>query len=228
MSLTQKTRETMERATAQYQQDVALAKEYLMSRGIDGHTAKQFRLGVVARPIIGHEQYVGRLAIPYLTPSGVVDIRFRCITNHGEQSCKDVGHGKYLSQPGHKTRLYYTNAIMAAGDTIAITEGEMDAIILNKIGIPAVGVPGAQAWQSSYYPRIFSDFSNILIFGDGDDAGKNFARQIAKELEDVVIVDMPQGGDVNDTYLKEGEQGLLTRAGLLKTETESSLEEDVF
>lgn len=212
MALTQKGRDTLERATTQYQEDVAEIADYLLARGIDGATAQRFRLGYVARPIIGHEQYAGRLAIPYITPAGVVDIRFRCVEDH---HCKDHGHGKYLSQPGHKTRLYNTPAILSAGDTIAITEGELDAIILNKIGIHAVGVPGAQAWQNDYYPRIFADFGDVLIFGDSDEAGRNFSRGVARDLTDATIIELPAGMDVNDIYLVEGADGVLHRAGLL-------------
>jgi len=39
-----------------------------------------FHLGVVVDPLPGHEQFLGRVAIPYVTPSGVVDIRFRACT----------------------------------------------------------------------------------------------------------------------------------------------------
>ncbi len=40
-----------------------------------------FRLGFVANPETGHEIYQGKLAIPYITPSGVIDIRFRSLNN---------------------------------------------------------------------------------------------------------------------------------------------------
>jgi len=215
MTVSPKARETMEKATKQYEADVAQIANYLLGRGIDGATAKKFRLGYVANPIIGHEQYRNRLAIPYITPSGVVDIRFRCVEEH---SCKDHHHPKYLSQPGHRTRLYYTNSVMSSTDTIAIVEGELDAVILNKIGIPAVGVPGAQGWQGDYYPRIFSDFLNVLVFGDGDEAGQNFARSVVKSLEDATIIDMPTGMDVTDLYLAFGADDILKRAGLLVEE----------
>lgn len=219
MALTSKARELMERATATYQADVVEAKDFLLARGIDGATAKRFRLGVVKNPIIGHEQYTNRLAIPYITPSGVVDIRFRCIQNH---DCKENKHGKYMSQPGHRARLYNTTSIMTADDTIAITEGEMDAIILNMIGIPAVGVPGAQAWNMEYYTRIFQDFTNVFVFGDGDEAGFKFARTVAATVEDATIIDVPTGFDVNDLYLTEGKEGILKRVGLLEEVDELS------
>lgn len=222
MTLSAKARRTLEQATAQYEADVAQIKDYLLGRGIDGATAKKHRLGYVASPIVGHERYRNRLAIPYITPAGVVDIRFRCVENH---SCKDAGHAKYLSQPGHKTRLYNTTAVLEAYDTIAIVEGELDAVILNKIGIPAVGVAGAQAWQPDFYHRIFSDFANLLVFGDGDEAGQNFAKSVLKSLEDAVMIDMPTGMDVTDLYLAMGGDEILKRAGLLSTTVVPDYEE---
>lgn len=214
MALTARARQTLERATSLYQADVTGAHAYLANRGIDQATATKFRLGYVKTPITGHEQYTGRLAIPYITPSGVVDIRFRCLADH---NCKDHGHGKYMTQAGHRARLYYTPAIITAHDTIAICEGELDAIILNKLGIPAVGVAGAQAWQSDYYPRIFADFSTILIFGDGDEAGRAFARNIANDLPEATIINMPDDYDITDLYLDGGNDALLDRAGLNQT-----------
>jgi len=212
MALSPKAREQLELATTTYQADVVAAKDYLIKRGIDGATAKKFRLGVVANPIVGHEQYRGYLAIPYLTPSGVVDMRFRCI---GDHVCKDSGHPKYMSQPGHRARLFNTTAIISANDTIAITEGEFDAIILNMIGIPAVGVAGAQAWNMEYYDRIFQDFENIFVFGDGDEAGYKFARSVNASIEESTVIELPTGFDVNDLYLTEGKDGILKRLGLL-------------
>jgi DNA primase len=201
----------MEKATQQYEANIAQIKDYLLGRGIDGATAKRYRLGYVAEPVVGHEKYRNRLAIPYVTPSGVVDIRFRCVQNH---SCKEAGCAKYLTQPGHKQRIYGTTAVMSADDTIAITEGELDAVILNKIGIPAVGIAGSKAWNTGYYPRIFADFTNVIIFGDGDEAGRDFAEAVARDLEDALIVDMPTGFDVTDLYLAQGADELYIRAGL--------------
>ena len=37
--------------------------------------ARLARLGVVVEPEVGHEQFAGRLSIPYITKSGVVGLR---------------------------------------------------------------------------------------------------------------------------------------------------------
>jgi len=74
----------------------------------------KFHLGIVKDPLPGHESYKGRLAIPYITPSGVVDIRFRSINNHPDEP-------KYMGVPGAKTTMY--NA-QADGDNAGLEFGK--------------------------------------------------------------------------------------------------------
>ena len=62
---------------------------YLAARGIDQDAATGHRLGLVVDPVVGHEAYRGMLSIPYVTPEGVVALKFRCAEVH---SCKERGH----------------------------------------------------------------------------------------------------------------------------------------
>ena len=55
------------------------AVSYLRGRGITKEAASLFRLGSVVEPSAGHEHAIGRLSIPYITPAGVVGIKFRAI-----------------------------------------------------------------------------------------------------------------------------------------------------
>src|SRR5690606_13632589 len=82
------------------------ALDYLESRGLhEPEVTDRFSLGVVLEPAIReHENYVGRLSIPYITPSGVVAIRFRCIEDH---DCKNIErHHKYMDVSGSGTFMY--------------------------------------------------------------------------------------------------------------------------
>lgn len=197
VKLTHSQRELLEKAVTHYQKSISKAEEYLASRGLSLVDADTVRLGLVEEPLPGHEQFTGRLAIPYITPSGVVDIRFRAI-GHQEP--------KYMGMPGSQTRLYNVNALLSAGDIIAVTEGEIDAITLNyKCGIPSIGVPGANSWKK-HYSRILQDFEKVYIFADGDQAGSEFARKVAQEVQGVTIINLPEGQDVNSLYLTHGAQ----------------------
>ena len=197
VKLTHSQRELLEKAVTHYQKSINKAEEYLASRGLSLQDALTVRLGLVEEPLPGHEQFAGRLAIPYITPSGVVDIRFRAV-GHQEP--------KYMGMPGSQTRLYNVNALLSAGDIIAVTEGEIDAITLNyKCNIPSIGVPGANSWKK-HYSRILQDFEKIYIFADGDQAGSEFARKVAQEVQGVTVINLPEGQDVNSLYLTHGAQ----------------------
>lgn len=110
--------------------------------------------------------------------------------------------------------MYGVDAFTVDSDMIAVCEGEMDSIVLQDIvGIPAVGIPGANAWKGFYF-RAFEDYRRVLVYADGDPAGKEFAKKVATSIEAAVIIQMPDGMDVNSLYLSEGPDGLRKRSGL--------------
>lgn len=173
---------------------------YLAARGIDQDAATGFRLGLVSAPDPAHHQYEGRLSIPFLTPTGVVYMRFRCLEDH---DCAALEHGKYQGVSGQSTHLYNVDALHAAGDIVAVTEGELDALISTRAGIPAVGVPGATNWKPFYY-RLFDDYERVVIVGDGDKAGREFVATLARNLPNSIRRPMPEGYDVNSFVLERG------------------------
>ena len=202
-------RELLEQATANYAKDIDMAGDYLNQRGITKEAALSARLGVVNQPEVGHEAYVGRLAIPYITKGGVVDIRFRSLNPAVEP--------KYMGMPGAVTKLYNVKDIEKAGNWIAVCEGELDTLTLSKmVGIPAVGVPGANSWKA-HYTRLLADFERIYVFADGDNPGLEFARGLSRDLP-VTVVQLPDGEDVNSSYVKNGRDYLLEKAGIDETQ----------
>lgn len=205
-------RSSLEKATAQYAQLLDEAAGYLSARGVRKETAAAARLGVVRDPVPGHELFTGRLSIPYLTRAGVVDMKFRCIDDH---DCKAVSCPKYLALPNSDSHLYNVASFFAGGDVIAVCEGELDALVLfHEVGVPAVGCPGVQRWES-HFSRCFSDYAKVIIPADGDTAGKDFAGRLSRELGPAAVpVFLPDGHDVNSLFLAEGKDGVLTRLGL--------------
>lgn len=203
-SLSQK--ELLEKATVNYAASIHLAQGYLESRGITQAVARAARLGVVSTPEIGHEAYVNRLAIPFITKTGVVDIRFRALLEGQEP--------KYIGMPGVATRLYNVKDVDRATDWIGICEGEIDTLTLSHlVGLPCVGVAGANSWKP-HFTRLLEDFERIYIFADGDEAGSVFAKSLVKELP-ITVVWLPDGEDVNSCFTKYGKNYLLEKAGLL-------------
>jgi DNA primase len=188
-------RELLGRATERYTESIHLAEDYLRQRGIPLEVARMARLGVVEEPEVGHESFRGRLSIPYVTKSGVVDLRFRSLNPAVEP--------KYMGLTGAETKMYNVLDVERAGDWIGVCEGELDTLTLSAcIGIPCVGVPGANSWKK-HYTRLLADFERVFVFADGDQPGREFASNLARELP-VTIVNLPDGEDVNSIYVSEG------------------------
>jgi DNA primase len=199
-------RRSLEEATQTYHAQVGTVAEYLQGRGIQQEAALTHRLGFVAVPMIGHEQYIGRLAIPYITPTGVVDLRFRAINPDDSP--------KYMSRSGAEQHIYNVPAFQIDSDVIAVCEGEMDTIITHSMcGIPAVGMPGAASWKP-WYARAFADYRKVIVLADGDQAGREMGKKIMQAIDVAMVVSMPDGLDVNEVYLSEGPDGIRKRAGL--------------
>ena len=197
----------LDTAARHYYSHVSEAADYLTARGITGAIAQQALLGYVKDPLPGHDLYAGRIVLPYLTPAGIVDLRFRA-----------VGDGvkpKYLSLPGAHPRLYNTTTIAADPPVIGVCEGEFDALILtHHVGLPTVALPGAQTWHKRRHPRIFRGFDRVLVFPDGDEPGRGLAKEIAGAVRAAVVIDLGDGMDVTDAYLAYGSEWIRERAGL--------------
>jgi len=188
-------KELLGKATERYKESIYRAEDYLRNRGIPLEVARLASLGVVEEPEVGHEQYIGRLAIPYVTKTGVVDLRFRSLNPAVEP--------KYMGLTGAETKMYNVLDIEKATDFIGVCEGELDTVTMSGcIGIPCIGVPGANSWKK-HYTRLLADFERVFVFADGDQPGTEFARSLARELP-VTIIQLPEGHDVNSMYVQEG------------------------
>lgn len=181
------------------------AEAYLAGRGISPAVAATHLLGFVAEPMPGDEGMVGRLSIPYITPTGVVSIRYRTLSDGP----------KYLGRAGDAIRPYNVMALHRASPTLLVTEGELDAIVAEQATsmIPTLGIPGAQAFKP-HFALLLEDYQRVIVLADGDDAGKELGRKVCASLENAISVPMPDGLDVTDFVLKEGAEALRARTGL--------------
>jgi DNA primase len=199
-------RELLGKSTHKYAENIYRAEDYLRSRGIPLEVARLASLGVVVEPDVGHEAFAGRLSIPYITKTGVVDLRFRSLNPAVEP--------KYMGMTGAETKMYNVLDVERAGDYIGVCEGELDTITLSScVGFPCVGVPGANSWKK-HYTRLLADFERVFVFADGDQPGTEFARSLARELP-VTIVQLPDGEDVNSAFVKYGAEHIKEIAGLM-------------
>ena len=93
-----------------------------------------------------------------------------------------------------------------------LTEGEIDCITLNQLGVPAVGVPGAKNWKP-HYRLLMEDYDRVVVLCDGDQAGREFGREVAERVDGVELVHLPDGEDVNSLWVNRAED-LLKVVGL--------------
>lgn len=155
------------------------------------------------------------LAIPYLRQGAdgrrsVVSMRFRCV----DDTCDHARHsgGKYATVAGDRPRLFNAVELTRDHSQIAICEGEMDAITATLCGVPAVGVPGVEAWRPAF-ARPFAGYERVLILADADDDGQGiaFAKKLADQLGNAVIVPAERGHDVSSMVAEHGPHALLER-----------------
>lgn len=176
------------------------------SYGISRETANAFRLGVVEDAFPRHQGMHGRLCIPYITADGGIPaLKFRAM---------DGSQPKYLGDEGAEPRLFNVKALLSDADTLWVTEGEMDCIVLaGELGLCSAGYPGTNNWRSEFTRAIGPDWPRIVVLADGDEPGRLAAKKVAKELHAEIIV-LPDGEDVSSLYVKRGKRGLAAVLGL--------------
>lgn len=175
-------------------------------RGLEPETLERFQLGAVVSPEDSDEPARGKIAIPYLTRSGPVALRFR----RGPE-----GTGpKYWQPPKSTITIFNTAELVKHQKWIVVCEGEIDCMTAVQAGLPAIGIPGASAWKPHYF-TLFEGYERVMILADNDDkgAGKDFAAKVAEEVPAPAVILMPDGEDVNSFYVKHGAAEL---RGLLK------------
>lgn len=203
--------------------------EYLnVTRGLDHETILKFKLGAVLDASVSHEQASQMISIPYLTPAGTVQIRFR-------KAPWESGRAKYWQTPGSLVRMFNTNMLLEGTGRIAyVCEGEFDTMAATQAGLPAIGISGVNGWRDHFYAML-AGFDRIAFLADSDGEGDKlkerpedwpedkefdprgvgikFAETHANAMEGGVVIQMPAGHDVNSYLVEAGADALLSHAG---------------
>lgn len=212
-------RNSLETAATRYAENVEALASFLRARGIGREAASAQLLGLVSDPVPGHERFAGWMSVPYVTPGGVLAMKFRCIADH---NCKDVGCQRYDQPAGQKVHLFNAGVLASTkSDVVAVCEGELDAILCtHELGIPAVGT-AAGTWLD-HYPRCFADFEEVVIIADHDvkfdkngrefSPGRKHAEKVRSTVPNSRIVLPPPGADLGEWFLAEGREAVLKAA----------------
>lgn len=182
------------------------ALPYLLNRGITEEAAQIFSLGYVEEG-----EFAGRLSIPYVTPAGVVTIKYRCIQH---EDCKAADCVKYLTESGCGTHLYNAQVLIHNNETVVITEGELDAVTVQAYaGLPAVAYPGVDTWSKQpHYRLCFEGVSEVVVIADGDTTGRAAAKRVSDSIGmNARVVDLGSGQDSNSFIASESAGAFLEK-----------------
>jgi 5S rRNA maturation endonuclease (ribonuclease M5) len=113
---------------------------------------------------------------------------------------------KYWYKAGSSAELYGWENIRNKRSPIVICEGELDLLVLESNGIPAVtGTGGAGTFKEEWAEQLRA-IREIYICLDNDDAGRKGAENIAKLIPHARVIVLPdevgEEGDITDFFVK--------------------------
>ena len=169
------------------------ALEWLQGRGLAPQTIDAFK---VVEQVRGDATYA---LFPYFSEAG----------EYLNGKARNIDNKKDMRQEtGAMPCLFGWHLIDPKLRTVAIAEGELDAMSLHQVGIPALSVnagAGNHQWIENDWERL-ERFSEILVFFDCDEAGDKGAREIIQRLgpERCKRVRMENGAKDANEYLQQG------------------------
>ena len=155
-------------AKPQCQVAKSAALDWLKTRGLTDQTIADFK---IAEQMRDGKTYA---VFPYLRDGILVNVKYRNVVEK-----KDM-----RQEGGAEPCLFGWHLIDPKTRTIAICEGEIDAMSLHQCGIPALSVnagAGNHQWIENDWERL-ERFSEILVFYDNDEAGNKGANEVIHRL----------------------------------------------
>lgn len=145
------------------------AMDWLQGRGLTDETIKAFR---IAEQVQHSKAYA---LFPFIDEHGeVLNIKYR-----NPEDKKDM-----RQEPGAAPCLFGWHLIDPKARTVAITEGEIDAMTLHQARVPAMSVnqgAGNHQWIEHDWEKL-ERFDDILICFDNDAAGDKGAAEVINRL----------------------------------------------
>jgi len=142
--------------------------DWLRGRGITEETVAAFK---VAQTVREDKTYA---VFPYLKDGALINTKARNISDKRDMR----------QSAGAQPCLFGWHLVSEKARTVVICEGEIDAMTLWQVGIPALSVnagAGNHQWIESDWDRL-EVFSTIYLCYDNDDAGRKGAAEVAQRL----------------------------------------------
>jgi twinkle protein len=169
----------------------SILEEWFASRGLTMDTVNEFKVAEQPR---GDAVYA---VFPYFRGAELINAKYRNIADK-----KDM-----RQESGAEPCLFGWDLIDPSCRVVAIAEGELDAMTLHQVGIPALSVnagAGNHQWIDNDWERL-ERFSEILLCYDNDEVGRKGAHEAANRLgnERCRVVIFGESKDANE-YLLAG------------------------
>jgi hypothetical protein len=163
-------------------------REYWYARGLMDPIVDQHLLGWDGR----------RYTIPHLyrnVPFGVKRRR--------DDHNPDGIDAKYICVANSRAGIFNAE-VLATEPHVIVCEGEIDCLLLNQYGYPAVsGTAGAATWKAEW-ARFFAGVPRVTLLFDNDEAGRIGARGVWQTMRRAKIKSLPDGikdiGDLIENY----------------------------
>jgi twinkle protein len=164
------------------------ALDWLMGRGLSSTTIEAFK---IVEQVHDGKTYA---LFPYLRDGEYVNGKYRNVADK-----KDM-----RQEGGAEPCLFGWHLIDPRCRRVAICEGEIDAMTLHQVGIPALSVnagAGNHQWIDNDWERL-DRFSEILLCYDNDDAGNKGVREVAARLgiDRCKVVHFGEYKDANEAF----------------------------
>ena len=181
---------------------------WLINRGITPDVLDQFDISVYQHPTIGE-----CIKIPY--------------SEHHSKYRRDPNDPikpKYLYDAGGKVTLYgYDHLLQQPSQSVIITEGELDTLVLWSQNIPAVSSTGGAMSFQEEWAALLTDYQVYLCF-DNDESGAKGMVKALKYLPQASVILLPvmaDGKDVSDYIARGGDFRKLMESALHDLSVES-------
>jgi len=165
-------------------------------RGLRRATIRSFGMGFIHE----HPIYARRVVVPIYEKSRLVGFQTRSIK-------KKMTRRKYLFNLGFDSKIYWFNIDNIKGGEVIIVEGVFEAMMLWQWGYQAVAVFGLNLTPEKVLKLMKKGVTSIVFALDGDGPAKSAVKsmyfEVVPQFDDVYIIKMPKGRDVDDMAKKE-------------------------
>ena len=160
---------------------------YLAERGVDAETIRHFGIGYNR----GTGSMAGRVVIPIHDESGLLIAYAGRSVDHTEPKYR------FPARFRKSLLLFNLHRATAAGKSVVVVEGFFDCFNVHQAGLPCVVALMGCSLSLQQEELLQERFQDVVLFLDGDKAGRTAAIKIASRLVSKVstrLVEIPTGG----------------------------------